>query len=93
MTAPQEATHETVVLTCPVDDCVWTHTETMPVIPEGVLAGIFGPGVMTVHARNVLRQRLEDALQAHHTTHEVADYLSTITRLRSEVAWLRGDAL
>jgi hypothetical protein len=83
-------TTEATVLTCPVDDCVWTHLETMPVMPEGALANVFGPGVMAMQARNTLRERVEHALREHHKIHEVQDYLSTITRLRGEVERLGG---
>lgn len=74
------------IIGCPVDDCGWAHLETMPVVPSGALAQVFGPGVVAVVARNQFHQRIEDVLSAHFATHQAEDYLRTITRLKGELA-------
>lgn len=81
------------ILLCPVDGCGWEHREEMPDVPEGVLANIFGPGVMSVVAKTQHHERLERALGAHHATHKPEDYLRTITRLQAALARREGDPL
>lgn len=74
------------ILLCPLDDCGWQHREEISDVPEGTLANIFGPGVMSVVAKTQHHQRLERALEAHHATHKAEDYLRTIARLKGELA-------
>lgn len=42
------------IMVCPVMDCAWQIDTTPPTTGDGVLADIFGPGVMALHHRNTV---------------------------------------
>lgn len=81
------------IVGCPLDRCEWTHLEPSPVVTEGALANLFGPGVMAAVAKTQFHERLERALEQHFATHKPEDYLRTITRLQAALARREGDLL
>ena len=69
---------------CPAHGCTWTLTPERPEVPSGALASVFGAGTMADVAMYQHHHQVEAQLREHFRTHELSDFLATITRLRSD---------
>lgn len=67
---------ETALVQCPLDDCEWTHLETTPDVDPDAL--------MRQFAAVLSRQNIETELRRHFASHQVVDYLRTITRIQAD---------
>lgn len=70
---------------CPVLGCAFTLDTSPPDLPpEGVLAGIFGPGVLTATWTHQHAQNLETHLKTHLKTHTLVEFMRTMNELRQQ---------
>lgn len=61
---------------CPVDGCDWTHTQPPMEIPDGVSETDL-PDLSNLH-----NAQIEDILRQHYGSHELEDWLRTVSRLK-----------
>lgn len=74
---------------CPISTCPWVYDPpSAPALHPGVLAHIFGPGVMAQIAANQYRAKIERALEDHCNTHTIAEYVAEIGNLTGLVIGL-----
>lgn len=78
------------VIRCPL--CDWTTDGTPPAVSVGMLADVFGYGVMQAVAYNDHLRKLEERLREHFTTHALAEWVRKITELQAELDRLKIDA-
>lgn len=74
-------------LRCVVEGCTWSTSSDLPGdINEMTLAGVFGPGVFMATQRAQKRQQAEVDTREHLESHDVLDFVKTITGLQTLVA-------
>lgn len=81
------------VIPCPLPDCAWTHVA-LPPGPEehpGALAEVFGWGVFSATATARRLHDAEETLRAHFGSHDLAEWVAEVTRLRDENTRLRAE--
>jgi len=61
---------------CPVDDCTWTHDQPPMEIPDGVTEADL-TDLSKLH-----NAQIEDILRTHYASHELEDWLRTVSRLK-----------
>ena len=76
----------TTIIECPIAACPWTLAAGPPGVPAGLLADIFGPGVMAAQAMADHFEKTERNLRDHFSTHRLEEWVGEITRLRDAAA-------
>ena len=74
---------------CPL--CDWHTDPEPPDVGPGALAGVFGVGVMQAVALNEHMQEVERELQAHLSTHSLAEWVRKVTEQQGEIARLHRE--
>ena len=81
------------VIPCPLAACDWAHIARQPGPEEhpGALADVFGLGVFAATATAQRLRDTEEALRAHLSSHDLAEWVAEVTRLRDENTRLRTE--
>lgn len=80
------------VIPCPLPDCGWVHVARQPGPEEhpGALAEVFGYGVFAAQATARRLHDEEETLRAHFGSHDLAEWVAEVTRLRAELEAARA---
>jgi len=71
---------------CVVLECSWSIDVTPPDVPAGMLAEIFGPGVVAASHAHAEALRRERETEQHLKSHSVIEWVNTVNYWRGEYA-------
>lgn len=69
-----------IQLRCPVDGCTWIHDEPAMDIPDGATEKDLAD------LSKLYNAQIEDLLREHYSSHQLPDWLRTVTRLQQQLA-------
>jgi hypothetical protein len=76
-----------MIIRCVVEGCTWETSSDLPeTVTDGTLAEIFGWGTVRATHEAQARQRAEVDTRRHLESHDVLDFIKTITGLRQALA-------